>query len=238
MVKYKGKKAKLSRFCLCKKMCTFLCFFGILIVSRYKEFFYIMEYAYGRVSAKDQNLDRQIAEFIKFGVSRQNIFAEKKSGKDFERAAYKRLIATLTSGDLLIIKSIDRLGRNYDEIIFEWDRIVNKIKADILVLDMPLLDTRVKKDTLIGKFISDIVLQILSFVAENERTNIKARQAEGIKAARAKGVKFGRPKTQYTKQFLTVVKQYKSGLLSGKQAAFLAQMSRQRFSYHLKKLYT
>ena len=105
-----------------------------------------MEYAYGRVSAKDQNLDRQIAEFIKFGVSERNIFAEKKSGKDFERAAYKRLISTLKSGDLLIIKSIDRLGRNYDEIIFEWDRIVNGIKADILVLDMPLLDTRVKKD--------------------------------------------------------------------------------------------
>ncbi len=196
-----------------------------------------MEYAYGRVSAKDQNLDRQIAEFIKFGVSERNIFAEKKSGKDFERAAYKRLLATLTSGDLLIIKSIDRLGRNYDEIIFEWDRIVNGIKADILVLDMPLLDTRVKKDTLIGKFISDIVLQILSFVAENERTNIKTRQAEGIKAARAKGVKFGRPKTQYTKQFLAVVKQYKSGLLSQKQAAFLVGMSRQGFSYHLKKLY-
>lgn len=196
-----------------------------------------MEYAYGRVSAKDQNLDRQIAEFIKYGVAEHNIFAEKKSGKDFERSAYKRLIKTLKNGDLLIIKSIDRLGRNYDEIIFEWNRIVNEIRADIFVTDMPLLDTRVKKDTLIGKFISDIVLQILSFVAENERENIKARQAEGIKTARAKGVVFGRPRTKYTDKFLTVIKQYKSGLLSQKQAAFLVGMSRQDFAYHLKQLY-
>ena len=134
-----------------------------------------MIYAYARVSAKDQNLQRQIAAFCEFGIDKSRIFSEKKSGKDFERKEYKRLLKKLTSGDLLVIKSIDRLGRNYSQIIEEWNRITNIIGADILVLDMPLLDTRMKADTLVGKFISDIVLQVLSFVAENERESIKAR---------------------------------------------------------------
>ena len=132
-----------------------------------------MIYAYARVSAKDQNLQRQIAAFSEFGIEKSRIFSEKKSGKDFERKEYKRLLKKLNCGDLLVIKSIDRLGRNYSQIIEEWNRITNVIGADILVLDMPLLDTRTKADTLVGKFISDIVLQVLSFVAENERESIK-----------------------------------------------------------------
>ena len=152
-----------------------------------------MEYAYARVSAKDQNLQRQIAAFSEFGIEKSRIFYEKKSGKDFERKEYKRLLKKLTSGDLLVIKSIDRLGRNYSQIIEEWNRITNIIGADILVLDMPLLDTRTKADTLVGKFISDIVLQVLSFVAENEREGIKARQAEGDKDCASKGRSFRPP---------------------------------------------
>ncbi len=137
-----------------------------------------MTYAYARVSARDQNLTRQIEAFEKLGIPKDRIFCDKKSGKNFERRNYLRLIKRLKSGDLLVIKSIDRLGRNYEMIIEEWSRITNKIKANILVLDMPLLDTREKADTLVGKFISDIVLQVLSFVAENERENIRTRQAE------------------------------------------------------------
>lgn len=124
----------------------------------------------------------------------KHIFFDKKSGKDFERINYRRMIKCLRQGDLLVITSIDRLGRNYNEIIEEWAKITKSIKADILVLDMPLLDTRSKKDTLLGKFISDIVLQILSFVAENERLNIRSRLTEGILLAKARGVHFGRPK--------------------------------------------
>ncbi len=157
-----------------------------------------MIYAYARVSAKDQNLERQFSAFLEFGIEKSHVFSEKKSGKDFERKEYKRLLKRLKAGDLLVIKSIDRLGRNYSQIIEEWKRITNIIGADILVLDMPLLDTRIKADTLVGKFISDIVLQVLSFVAENERKNIKERQSEGIKTAREKGVRFGRPSYVYS----------------------------------------
>ena len=152
-----------------------------------------MTYAYARVSARDQNLDRQLNAFRDFGVPAKNIFCDKKSGRDFERSQYLRLTKKLKKGDLLVVKSIDRLGRNYRMILDEWNAIVNRIGADILVLDMPLLDTRSGSDTLVGKFISDIVLQVLSFVAENERENIRARQAEGIASARKRGVRFGRP---------------------------------------------
>ncbi len=143
-----------------------------------------MQYGYARVSASDQNLGRQIEEFLKFGIEKNKIFCDKKSGKNFDRKEYTRLIRRLRAGDLLVVKSIDRLGRNYDMIIAEWKKITSKIGADILVLDMPLLDTRDKADNLIGKFISDIVLQLLSFVAENERINIRTRQAEGIALAK------------------------------------------------------
>lgn len=195
-----------------------------------------MNYAYARVSAKDQNLQRQIAAFYEFGIEKSRIFSEKKSGKDFERKEYKRLFQKLKGGDLLVIKSIDRLGRNYTQIIEEWNRITNIIGADILVLDMPLLDTRTKSDTLVGKFISDIVLQVLSFVAENERENNKARQAEGIKIAREKGVRFGRPSFLYTDEFLTVADDYLCKRIKLRTALKLLNIKQDNFYYHIRKL--
>ena len=157
-------------------------------------------YGYARVSSKDQNEDRQRLALHEMGVPERNIYIDKQSGKDFERPAYRRMIRKLKSDDLLYIKSIDRLGRNYEEIQHQW-RILTKEKGvDIYVIDMPLLDTRRGKD-LMGTFLSDIVLQVLSFVAENERTNIRQRQAEGIAAAKARGVKFGRPALSYPDNF-------------------------------------
>ena len=148
-------------------------------------------YGYVRVSTRDQNEERQLIALLELQVPKKNIFIDKQSGKDFERPQYKKLLRKMKKGDLLYIKSIDRLGRNYNEIQEQW-RILTKDKGvDIVVLDMPLLDTRRGKD-LMGTFLSDIVLQVLSFVAENERMNIRQRQAEGIAAAKAKGVRFGR----------------------------------------------
>lgn len=147
-----------------------------------------------------------------------------------------KLIKKLKQGDLLIIKSIDRLGRNYDAIIFEWNRITNQIHADILVIDMPLLDTRMKADTLVGKFISDIVLQILSFVAENERATIKQRQKEGITAAKLRGTKFGRPAKVYDEEFKSIVQKYKNGKLPLPDALSQSGLNRCNFYYHMRKL--
>ncbi len=195
-----------------------------------------MNYAYARVSAKDQNLQRQIAAFREFGIEKSRIFSEKKSGKDFERKEYKRLLKKLTSGDLLVIKSIDRLGRNYSQIIEEWNRITNTIGADILVLDMPLLDTRTKADTLVGKFISDIVLQVLSFVAENERESIKARQAEGIKIAHQNGVRFGRPSFVYSEEFLSIANDYIRKRIKLKTALQRLNIKQSNFFYHIRKI--
>lgn len=193
-----------------------------------------MTYAYARVSARDQNLSRQIEAFSALGIDSRYIFCDKKSGKDFDRSNYMRMIRRLRCGDLLVIKSIDRLGRNYTMIIEEWSRITKKIRADILVLDMPLLDTRTGADTLVGKFISDIVLQILSFVAENERENIRARQAEGIAAAKKKGVRFGRPRKVYTSEFIDIVKNYKAGNISLSQALSASRMTPGNFYHHCK----
>ncbi len=192
-------------------------------------------YGYARVSAKDQNINRQIDAFIQFNIPRKNIFADKKSGKDFERKNYQRLIHKIKKGDLLVIKSIDRLGRNYDAIINEWNHITNCKGADILVLDMPLLDTRTKADNLVGKLISDLVLQILSFVAENERSCIRQRQAEGIKSAKLRGTKFGRPKRNYSEQQIVLFKQYNSKEISLKIAAEKLNMSPANFYYHAQK---
>lgn len=151
---------------------------------------------YNRVSSKEQNLDRQSEAFENFArendISDYIVFSDKQSGKDFERKGYQEMLDNLERGDLVVIKSIDRLGRDYDLIIEEWTRITKTIGADIVVLDMPLLDTREKKNNLTGKFISDIVLQLLSYVAETERISIKTRQKEGIAIAKSKGVKFGR----------------------------------------------
>lgn len=153
-----------------------------------------MIYAYIRVSTKQQKIDRQYEEIKEMNIDDRYIYIDKDSGKDFDRTNYQKLIRMLKKDDLLIVKSIDRLGRNYQMIIDEWFRITKTIGADIKVIDMPLLDTRVDGKNLVGKFISDIVLQVLSFVAENERVNIRQRQAEGIRIAKEKGVKFGRPK--------------------------------------------
>ena len=149
-------------------------------------------YGYVRVSSQEQNEDRQLIAMAEAGVARGNIFIDKQSGKDFERPNYKKLIKRLRPGDTLIIKSIDRLGRNYEEIQNQWRIITKEKKVDIVVIDMPLLDTRRDKN-LLGTFISDLVLQLLSFISENERTTIRQRQAEGIAAAKKRGVRFGRP---------------------------------------------
>ncbi len=152
----------------------------------------VIKKGYTRVSSVNQHEDRQIIELIAYGVSEKNIYIDKQSGKDFNRSAYKRMYKSLKKDDLLVIKSIDRLGRNYHEIQDEWRKITKKKGADIVVLDMPLLDTTKSKD-LLGTFIADLVLQLLSFVAENERINIRQRQREGIDAAKKRGVRFGRP---------------------------------------------
>jgi len=190
-------------------------------------------YGYVRVSSRDQNEDRQIAAMKEMNVPRENIFLDKQSGKDFERPQYKRLIKRLGEDDLLYIKSIDRLGRNYEEIIEQW-RIISKVKrADIVVIDMPLLDTRKGKD-LMGTFLSDIVLQVLSFVAENERRNIRQRQAEGIAAAKARGVKFGRPPEQLPDNFHEVYQRWTAGKLTNAEAAGECGMAVSSFRYRAK----
>lgn len=180
-------------------------------------------YGYIRVSSKDQNEDRQLIALNEVGVERKNVYLDKKSGKDFDRPQYKKLLRKLKKDDLLYIKSIDRLGRNYEEILQQW-RVLTKGKGiDIVVLDMPLLDTRRGKD-LMGTFLSDIVLQVLSFVAENERTNIKQRQAEGIAAAKAKGVKFGRPPLPLPDNFYEVHKAWRNKKVTLKEAANACNM--------------
>lgn len=190
-------------------------------------------YGYVRVSSRDQNEDRQMAAMEDNDVPKENIFMDKQSGKDFERPQYKRLIKHLREDDLLYIKSIDRLGRNYEEIIEQW-RIISKVKkADIVVMDMPLLDTRKGKD-LMGTFLSDIVLQVLSFVAENERGNIRQRQAEGIAAAKARGVKFGRPPKRLPDNFNEVCLRWNAGKLTNAQAAKECGMAVSSFRYRVK----
>ena len=189
-----------------------------------------MIYGYVRVSSRDQNEDRQLIAMKELSIPDKNIFMDKQSGKDFNRPQYKRLLRRLKRDDLLYIKSIDRLGRNYEEIQNQW-RILTKEKGiDIVVLDMPLLDTRRGKD-LMGTFLSDIVLQVLSFVAENERTNIKQRQAEGIAAAKAKGIRFGRPPKSLPENFHSIYQQWKVGKITGVVAAKACGMPMSTFRY-------
>ena len=164
-------------------------------------------YGYVRVSSMDQNEDRQVMTLSEYGIPAKNIFLDKRSGADFNRPQYNKLVKMLRSGDLLYVISIDRLGRNYEEIQNQWRILTKDIGIDICVLDMPLLDTRNGKD-LLGAFIAELVLQILSFVSQNERGNIKKRQAEGIAAAKAKGVKFGRPKCSVPNDFAEIVRQW------------------------------
>lgn len=185
-------------------------------------------FGYVRVSTKEQNTDRQMIAMRNAGVAEENIFVDKMSGKDFSRSAYRRMIKKLSAGAIIYVKSIDRLGRNYEEIIDEWRRITKEKGADIVVLDMPLLDTRRDKN-LLGTFISDIVLQLLSFVAENERSMIRQRQAEGIAAAKARGVKFGRPRAKVTREFYYQAKILQEGRATVTEAARNAGMSRSVF---------
>ena len=189
-----------------------------------------MTYGYVRVSTKEQKEDRQLAALHEAGVPPKNIFLDKHSGKDFERPQYKRLLKKIKSSDLLCIKSIDRLGRNYEEIQNQWRIITKERNADIYVIDMPLLDTRCGKD-LLGTFISDLVLQLLSFVAENERSNIRQRQAEGIAAAKAKGVRFGRPPKPLPENFRGVYQRWKRGEITGTSAARECGMPLSSFRY-------
>lgn len=180
-------------------------------------------YGYIRISSKDQNESRQLFAFNEVGIEHKNIYFDKKSGKDFDRPQYKKLLQKLKKDDLLYIKSIDRLGRNYEEILQQWRVLTKEKDIDIVVLDMPLLDTRRGKD-LMGAFLSDIVLQILSFVAENERSNIKQRQAEGIAVAKSKGIKFGRPSLPLPNNFYEVHKAWRSKKLTLKEAAKTCNM--------------
>ena len=187
-------------------------------------------YGYIRVSTREQNEDRQLIALREMSIPEQNIFMDKLSGKDFNRPQYKKLVKKLKPDDLLYIKSIDRLGRNYEEIQNQW-RILTKEKGiDIVVLDMPLLDTRRGKD-LMGTFLSDIVLQVLSFVAENERTNIRQRQAEGIAAAKARGVRFGRPPRPLPENYHSAYQRWKAGAITGTAAAKECGMPLSTFRY-------
>lgn len=182
-------------------------------------------YGYVRVSTREQNIERQIISLLKAEIDRKNIYIDKQSGKDFRRPAYKKMIKHVREGDLIIIKSIDRLGRNYQEIMEQWRIITKEKKADIRIQDMPLLDTTKTKD-LLGTFISDVVLQLLSFVAENERVNIRQRQAEGIAAAKAKGVRFGKPVIPLPDNFPELYQEWTQSHISLEELANICNMGR------------
>ena len=191
-------------------------------------------FGYVRVSSKEQKEDRQLIAFKEFGIDERDIYIDKQSGKDFNREQYSILKNVLRENDLLVIKSIDRLGRNYNMIIDEWKDITKNIKADIVVIDMPLLDTRNNKD-LLGTFISDLVLQILSYVAEQERRFIKQRQKEGISNAINNGVKFGRPKIEKPSNYDDVIKLWKNKKIKSKEAMKMLGLKPNTFYNLLKK---
>ena len=191
-------------------------------------------YGYIRVSTREQNEDRQLLAMQELNIPEKNIFTDKQSGKDFERPAYKRMVKRMKKDDLLYIKSIDRLGRNYEEIQNQWRELTKEKGVDIVVLDMPLLDTRRGKD-LVGTFLSDIVLQVLSFVAENERSNIRQRQAEGIAAAKLRGVRFGRPPKPLPDNFESVCHRLEQRAITTAEAARECGMDRSTFRYRLRK---
>ena len=186
------------------------------------------EFGYVRVSSTDQNEARQLVAMRELKIPSERIFIDKQSGKDFERPSYKRLVEVLSAGDLLYVKSIDRLGRNYEEIQNQWRVLVKERDVDIVVIDMPLLDTRLYKD-LIGTFISDLVLQVLSFLAQNEREIIRKRQAEGIAAAKARGQRFGRPEKKVPENFGELVKRWEKKRLSTGEIIALCGMKETTF---------
>lgn len=178
-----------------------------------------MKYGYVRVSSKDQNIDRQIVAMKAECICDKNIFIDRQSGKDFQRPQYQKMLKKLKENDVLFVKSIDRLGRNYDEIIEQWNLLTKKKKIKMVVIDFPLLDTRQEKQGITGQFIADLVLQILSYVAQIERENIHQRQAEGIREAKARGVKFGRPKREVPQEFVEFYNQWQNGQISKRKAA-------------------
>ena len=192
-----------------------------------------MDYGYIRVSTMGQNEDRQRLAMERAAVPKRNIYMDKQSGKDFDRPQYKRLVHRLKSGDLLYVGSIDRLGRNYEEIQRQWRILTKEIGIDICVLDMPLLDTCNGKD-LMGTFIADLVLQILSFVAQSERENIRRRQAEGIAAAKKRGVRFGRPRAEVPEDFAAIVQEWKKGCITMEEALQKSQISKSTFYRRVK----
>ena len=187
-----------------------------------------MEYGYARVSTKEQNEQRQLIALQEFGISEKQIFVDKQSGKDFERQNYRKLFRKLKAGDVLVIKSIDRLGRNYDEILEQWRSITKEKQAAIVVLNMPLLDTRQNRD-LTGTLIADIVLQLLSYVAQTEREFIHQRQAEGIAAAKERGVQFGRPPMERPPELDSLRELWQSGQISAREAARQLKITHRTF---------
>lgn len=200
-----------------------------IITSKQNKEVIVMYYGYARVSSKDQSLARQIAALREFGIGEEKIYSDKLSGKDFERASYQKLMRKLKAGDVLVIKSIDRLGRNYEEILEQW-RVMTKLKGiDIVVMDMPLLDTRDLTGDLTGTLISDLVLQLLSYVAQTEREFIRQRQAEGIALAKERGVKFGRPNRDVPDEFHKSRKLYMEGKCTSREAAALCGLSQTTF---------
>jgi Site-specific recombinases, DNA invertase Pin homologs len=194
------------------------------------------EYGYIRVSAKDQNSDRQYDAMKKIGLPLKSIYTDMRSGKNFERPRYKQLMRKLNQGDTLYVKAIDRLGRNYDEIIEQWRFITKEIQANIVIIDMPLLDTRNKGEDLTGTFIADLVLQILSYVAQTEHENIKLRQAEGIASAKARGVHLGRPLKQLPLDFPDIVSSWRAKKITLKEALTTLDVSRSYFYEKVKNL--
>lgn len=190
-------------------------------------------YGYARVSTREQNLDRQLDALAAFGVD--EVFADRASGRDFERPEWIRLMGALEEGDVLVVKSIDRLGRSYEEIIEQWRAITKEVRADVVVLDMPLLDTREDRGGVTGALISDIVLQLLSYVAQVERESIHQRQAEGIAAARARGVRFGRPKKRRPGLYKNTRESYLAGHITRSEAASRLKVSISTFDKWLRE---
>lgn len=193
------------------------------------------KYGYVRVSSIDQNEERQMIEMEKLGIKSENVFKDKQSGKDFERKNYKKLVKKMKEGDVLYILSIDRLGRNYEEIQNQWRVLTKEKKIDIFVIDMPLLDTTQGKD-LMGTFIADLVLQILSFVAQNERENIRKRQEQGIAAAKARGVHMGRPEKNLPEDFETIVRRWKNHEIKQRDAIKMCNVSKSTFFRRLRNI--
>lgn len=194
-----------------------------------------MEYAYIRVSTNGQNIARQLEEIKSLNVDMKNIFIDYQSGKDFNRKNYKRLVKKVRKNDTIIIKSIDRLGRNYIEIGEEWKYLTQFKKVNMIVIDMPILNTKDRPDNLVGKFVADLVLQLLSFIAENERNNIRQRQFEGIKIAKENGVKFGRPSFEISKEFIDYCEKFKLKLIKFDDIKAKFKISKSTFYKYMSK---